>query len=60
MNNGSQGGTPWVCFIIKDKKSPYSDGFGRTPDNFLFNQLGKPIIYQNYKNQIINSKFSGS
>ena len=60
IDNGSQGGTHWTCFIVKDNKSYYFDSFGGAPDKFLLNQLPKPIIYQNYKIQDINSKLCGS
>ena len=60
IDNGSQGGTHWVAFIIKDKKSYYSDSFGGATDKFLLNQLPQPIIYHNYKIQDINSKLCGS
>ena len=38
IDNGSQGGTHWTCFIEKDKKSFYFDSFGGQPDKFLLNQ----------------------
>ena len=60
IDNGSQGGTHWTCFYIKDNKSFYFDSFGGQPDKFLLNQLPKPIIYHNYKIQDINSKLCGS
>ena len=60
INNGSQNGTHWTCFIVKDKKSYYFDSFGGQPDKFLLKQLPKPIIYHNYKIQDINSKLCGS
>ena len=61
IDNGSMGGShTWTCFIIKDNKSFYYDSFGGAPDNFLLNQLPKPIIYHIYKIQDINSKFCGS
>ena len=60
IDNGSQGGTHWTCFIVKDNKSYYFDSFGDQPDKFLLNQLPKPIIYHNYKIQDINSKLCGS
>ena len=44
IDNGSQGGTHWTCFIVKDNKSYYFDSFGGQPDKFLLNQLPKPII----------------
>ena len=60
IDNGSQGGTHWTCFIVKDNKSLYFDSFGGSPDKFLMNQLPKPIIYHNYKIQEINSQLCGS
>ena len=60
IDNGSQGGTHWTCFIVKDIKSYYDDSFGGQPDKFLLKQLNKPIIYHNYKIQDINSKLCGS
>ena len=60
IDNGSQCGTHWTCFIIKDDKSYYFDSFGGAPDKFLLNQLPKPIIYHNYKIQDINSRLCGS
>ena len=60
IDNGAQGGTHWVCFIMKDKKSYYFDSFGGNPDKFLLNQLPKPIIFHNYKIQDIKSKLCGS
>ena len=60
IDNGSQGGTHWTCFIVKDSKSYYFDSFGGQPDKFLLKQLPKPIIYHNYKIQDINSKLCGS
>ena len=60
IDDGSQGGTHWTCFIVKDNKSNYFDSFGGAPDKFLLNQLPKPIIYHNYKIQDINSRLCGS
>ena len=48
IDNGSMGGSHWFSFIIKDNKSYYFDSFGEAPHKFLFNQLPKPIIYNNY------------
>ena len=56
IDNGSQGGTHWCCFIIKDNKSFCFDSFGEQPDKFLLNYLPKPIIDHIYKIQDINSK----
>ena len=47
IDNGSQGGTHWTCFIVKEYKSYFFDSFGGQPDKFLLNQLPKPIIYHN-------------
>ena len=47
IDNGSQGGTHWTCFIVKENKSYCFDSFGGQPDIFLLNQLPKPIIYHN-------------
>ena len=60
IDNGSQNGTHWTCFMVKDKKSYYFDSFGGQPDKFLLDQLPKPLIYLNYKIQDINSKLCGS
>ena len=60
FDEGRMGGTPWTCFIVKDKKSYYFDSFGGQPDKFLQNQLTKPIIFHNYKMQDINSILCGS
>ena len=60
IDNGSQSGTHWTCFIIKNNKSLYSDSFGGQPDKFLPNQLPKPKMYHNYKIKEINSKLCGS
>ena len=59
IDNGSQGGTHWTCFIVKDNKSIYFYSFGGQPDKFLLNQLPKPIIYHNFKIQDINSFLCG-
>ena len=47
-------------FNIKDNESFYSHSFGGAPDNFVLNQLPKPLIYHNYRIQDITSKFWGS
>ena len=59
-DNGSQGGTHWTCFIVKDNKSFYFDSFGGAPDKFLLIQLPEQVIHHNYKIQDINSKLCGS
>ena len=60
IDDGSQGGTHWTAFYIKDNKSFYFDTFGGAPDKFLLNQLPKPIIYHKYKIQDINSHLCGN
>ena len=60
IDKGSQGGSHWTCFIIKNNKSYYFDSFGGQPDKFLLNQLPKPVIYHNFKKEDINSKLCGS
>ena len=60
FDNGSRSGTHWTCFIIKDRKSYYLDTFGGQPDEFLLNQVPKPILYHNYKIQDIDSHLYGS
>ena len=60
IDNGSQGGSHWTCFIVKDNKSFYFDSFGDQPDKFLLNHLSKPKVYHNYKIQDVNSKLFGS
>ena len=60
IDNGSQGGSHWTCFIVKDNKSGYFYSFGSQPDKFLLNQLSKPILYHNYKIQDIYSQLCGS
>ena len=60
IDNGSQSGTHWTCFYIKDKKSYYFDSSAVQPDKLPSNQLPKPIIYHNYEIQDINSQLCGS
>ena len=60
IDDGSQGGSHWTCFIVKDNKSYFFDSFGVQPDKFVLNQLPKPITYHDYKIQDINSKLCGS
>ena len=60
IDNGSQGGSHWCCFIVKDNKSYYFDSFGAHADKFLLEQLPKPIIYHDYKIEDRNSKLCGS
>ena len=47
IDNGSQGGTHWTCFLVKDNKSYYFDSFGGQPDNILLKKLNKLILYNN-------------
>ena len=60
IDNGSQGGTHWVCFLKKDNKRIYYDSFGDQIDKFLLNYLPKPKVYHNYNIQDIYSKLCGS
>ena len=60
IDNGSQGGTHWTCFIVKDNKSYYFDSFGGQPEKFLPKQKPKPMIYHHYKLQHINFRICGS
>ena len=60
IDNGSQGGTHWTCFIGKVNKSYFFDSFGGQPDKFLLNRLPKPKIYHIYKIQAINYQLCGS
>ena len=60
IDNGSQGGTHWICLIVKINESFYFDIFGVQSDKFLLKQLPKPKLYYNYKIQDINSKLCGS
>ena len=46
IDNGSQRGTHWTCFIVKDNKSFNFDSFGGQPD-FQLKQLPKPEINHN-------------
>ena len=51
IDDGSQGGSHWCFFIVRDNKSLYFDSFGRQPHKFLLNQLPKPIKHHNYEIQ---------
>ena len=35
IDNGSQGGTHWTCFLVKHNKSHYFDSFGGQPVKFF-------------------------
>ena len=39
IDDGSQGGSHWTCFIVKDNKSYYFDSFGGQADKFLLHYL---------------------
>ena len=56
LDDGSQGGNHWTCFIVKDNKSYYFDSFGGQPDDFLLKQVPQAITYHIYKIQYKNSK----
>ena len=56
IDNGSEGGSHWTCFRVKDNESFYFDSFCGQPDTFSRSKLTKTIIYHNYKIQDINSR----
>ena len=60
IDNGSQGGTHWTCFIIKNSESFYFDSFGGRPNKILLNQLPEPKLYHNYKTEEKISKLCAS
>ena len=60
IDNGSQGGTHWTCFIVKSNKSYYFDSFGGQPEKFRPKQLPKLIMYHDNKIQDISSRLCGS
>ena len=60
IDKGSQGGSHWPVFYVKNNKSFHFDSFRGAPDKFLLNQLPKPIKSHNYKIQDINSNLFGS
>ena len=60
IDNGSMGGSHWCVFYVKNNKSFYFDSFGGAPDKLLFKEIPNPIIYHNFKNQVINSKLCDS
>ena len=39
IDDGSMGGSHWVCSILKDNKSICFDNFGGNTDNVLLHQL---------------------
>ena len=41
IDDGSQGGSHWICFIVRDNKSFYFDSFGGSPDKFFFKSITK-------------------
>ena len=54
------GGSHWTCFYITYNKSFCFDSFGGQPDEFLSNQLPKPMTYHKYKKQDTTFKLCGS
>ena len=56
IENGSMGGTLWVCFYMKDNKSFNFDSFDGQPDHFFLHQLSNKnyIIIKSYKIWIPN------
>ena len=53
IDDASQCGTHWCCFMKKDIKSFYIDSFGGETDNFLLDEIPKPIINFSYRIQNI-------
>ena len=49
IDEGSEGGSHWTLFYIKDNKSFSFDSFGGSTDKFLLQKLAKPITFRNYK-----------
>ena len=60
IDSGGMGVTHWCCFIVKYEKSCYFGSFGGQPDDFLINQIPKPLINHIYKIQDKNFLFFGS
>ena len=58
IDDGSMGGTPWICFKLEVKKSYYFDSSGGSPENF-FQQLPKLITFHEHVNHDTNSKVCG-
>ena len=54
-NKGEQRGNHWICAHVKVKRS-FFGSFGRNPDKLSLQQLSKPIILHNLKNQGSKSK----
>ena len=52
IDDATQGGTPWCCFIIKDNKSSYFDSFGGRPDKFLIKEIPESKNITNIKDKI--------
>ena len=60
FDTDSMGGSHWTCFIVKNNKSFHLHSFGGQLDEFLPNQLPKPILYHKYEIQDKNSHLGGS
>ena len=60
IDNGSQRGAHWTCFVKKDNKSYYFDSFSGQADKFQLKQLPKAMLYHIYKIQDKISKLRGS
>ena len=60
IDNESEGGSHWVCFIVKDNKSFPFESFAGCPDEFLLNQIPKPTKYQKFDFQELRSELCGS
>ena len=60
IHDGSQGGSQWTCFIMKDNKSYDFGSLGGPPGKNQQNQLPKPRTYHSYEIQDIYSELCGS
>ena len=48
IDNGSMGVSHWAAFYVKNNKYFCFGSFRGQPDEFLLNQLPKPINYHDY------------
>ena len=56
IDKGSKVGFHWKAFHLKNNNSFFFDSFGGQPEEFLVQQLPKPITYHNYEIQDIRKK----
>ena len=60
IDDGSQCGTHWRAFDVKNNKSIFFDNLGGQPDKVLLNQLPEPILNLIYKIQDKKPQICGS